>query len=250
MQPLVSIITPVYNAERFIDDTIQSVLDQTYENWEHILVNDCSTDSSLAILDDYANQDDRIRVFTLRENLGAAVARNVGLYNARGCFVAFIDSDDMWASDKLETQMTFMLENDLAFTYTDFTFINEAGELIKDKAGVPSSLGYTDLLKNTAIACSTVILDKEKVGDFRMPLVRKGQDTATWLQIMRETHVKSYGVDRVLNYYRQVSGSISSNKFAALKRTWFTYYYLEELPFLKASYYFINYILNAIKRRI
>lgn len=250
MAPLVSIITPVYNAERFIDDTIQSVLDQTFENWEHLLINDCSTDGSLAILDRYAEQDSRIRVFTLIENSGAAVARNVGLYNAKGRYIAFIDSDDMWAKDKLVKQLSFMKEHDLAFTYTDFAFVNEDGEMIKAQAHVPESLSYEGLLKNTAIACSTVIIDKEKVGNFMMPLVRKGQDTATWLKIMRETGVTAYGIGEVLNYYRQVSGSISSNKLAALKRTWYTYYHLENLPFLTASYYFISYVWNAIKRRI
>ena len=247
---LISIVTPVYNAERFIAETIKSVQAQEYTNWELLLVNDQSTDNSQFIIEEFAIEDNRIKVINLAENSGAAVARNTGIAASKGQYIAFVDSDDAWDSDKLIRQIAFMQKGGIAFTYTDFRLVDEQGNVLKEKANVPLSLDYTGLLKNTAIACSTVMIDREQIGDFRMPLVRKGQDTATWLQIMRETGIKAYGITLPLNSYRQVAGSISSDRIGALKRTWNTYYNLEKLPLPKASYYFASYVMNAILRRL
>lgn len=247
---LISIVTPVYNAERFIAETIKSVQAQEYTNWELLLVNDQSTDNSQFIIEEFAIEDNRIKVINLAENSGAAVARNTGIAASKGQYIAFVDSDDAWDSDKLIRQIAFMQKGGIAFSYTDFRLVDEKGNVLKEKANVPLSLDYTGLLKNTAIACSTVMIDREQIGDFRMPLVRKGQDTATWLQIMRETGIKAYGITLPLNSYRQVAGSISSDRIGALKRTWNTYYNLEKLPLPKASYYFASYVMNAILRRL
>lgn len=249
-QPLVSIITPVYNAEKLIVETMQSVLEQTYTNWEHLLIDDCSSDNSAEVIKDFSKNDPRIKLISLSENRGAAVARNVGLDKANGDYIAFIDSDDVWAITKLAKQVEFMQTAQLAFSYTDFAFINLSGELIKPSANIPLSLDYHGLLKNTAIACSTVMIDRKQIGNFHMPLVRKGQDTATWLMLMRKYQIKAYGLKKVLNFYRQVPGSISSNRFGALKRTWHTYHQIEELPLWEASYYFTQYVFHAIKRRL
>lgn len=247
---LISIVTPVYNAERFISETIQAVQAQEYSNWELLLVNDKSTDSSQSIIEQFASEDSRIKVINLTENSGAAVARNTGIAAAQGQYLAFVDSDDVWDKDKLIRQISFMQKGDIAFSYTDFRLVDERGNVLKEKANVPISLDYTGLLKNTAIACSTVMIDRNIIGDFRMPLVRKGQDTATWLQIMRETGISAFGITLPLNSYRQVAGSISSDRVGALKRTWNTYYNLEKLPLPKASYYFASYVMNAILRRL
>lgn len=246
---LVSVITPVYNAAAFIEKTVASVLNQTYTNIEHILVDDCSTDQSEAILRAYMERDPRVKYVRLAENSGAAVARNTGLEQAQGQYIAFIDSDDLWKPHKLENQIQFMKQNQYAFTYTDFEMITEAGEILPRTATLPEKLSYTGLLKNTAIACSTVVIDRDAVGDFRMPLVRKGQDTATWLQLLR-TLDYAYGLKEILGQYRQVKGSISSNRVGALKRTWNTYYHLEKLPLPKALYYFTFYTFNAVRRRL
>lgn len=247
---LISIITPVYNAERFIEETIKSVQIQTYQNWELILVDDCSQDNSRLIIEKYAVGDSRIKLISLNENLGAAEARNKGLENAKGRFIAFIDSDDCWHREKLAQQLSFMLKQNYLFTYTNFALVNEKGEILKEFVDLPRQLDYYGLLKNTAIACSTVMIDRDTLGDFRMPLVRKGQDTATWLMLMRERDVIAHGLDQVLNYYRQVEGSISSNKWGAVKRTWNTYRNIEKLPLMKCLYYFGHYVFQAIKRRI
>lgn len=246
--PKVTVITPVYNAEEFLAETIESVLNQTYKSFEFLLIDDCSTDSSPAMIKEYAKNDPRIRYLKLEENSGAAVARNTGLENAQGRFIAFVDSDDKWHPEKLAKQLTFMNENKKAFTYTKYERITEEGKVL-GAPGFPSKLNYTGLLKNTAIACSTVVIDRQVIGDFRMPLVRKGQDTATWLKILRE-HDYAYLVDEVLNQYRSREGSLSSDKFGALKRTWNTYRNIEGLSLHKSGYYFVFYIWNAIKRRL
>ncbi|MBG9981679.1 glycosyltransferase family 2 protein [Aerococcaceae bacterium DSM 111020] len=248
--PIISIITPVYNAATLLPDTIESVLQQTYTDFEMILVNDQSTDNSLAILEEYAQQDERIKVISLNENSGAAVARNTGLDHAQGDYIAFIDSDDVWHPKKLTKQLAFMQQYDYSFTFTDFALMDEAGNITKEQTGVPREIDYAGLLKNTTIACSTVMINRSAIGDLRMPLVRKGQDTATWLMLMRERRIKAYGLQEVLNYYRQVPGSISSNRLGALKRTWHTYTQLEKLPYPKALYYFGHYVWNAIRRRL
>lgn len=246
---LISVITPVYNAETYISVTIDSVMNQTYSNLEHILVDDCSSDMSETIIKKLAEKDSRIKYIKLKENSGAAVARNKGLENAKGRYIAFIDSDDIWKKEKLEKQLSFMKSNQHVFTYTNYETITVEGEIKKNNMRVPDKINYTGLLKNTAIACSTVMIDQKAIGKFRMPLVRKGQDTATWLTILRNLPY-AYGMQDIMTSYRKVPGSISSNKVEALKRTWNTYYRLEKLPLHKAIYYFLFYTFNAVRKRI
>lgn len=247
---VVSIITPVYNAERFLKETIQSILDQSYKKFELILVDDCSTDNSERIIKNFSERDQRIKYVKLESNSGAAVARNTGLKTASGEYVAFLDSDDVWKSTKLEKQLAFMQQKNIGFTYTAFETIDEDGQIIKKRISVPEKVDYSSLLKNTAIACSTVVINRKNTGCFEMPLVRKGQDTATWLKLLRTQIDYAYGINDVMSSYRKVSGSISDNKLSALKRTWNTYRNIERLSFGKAAYYFSWYVLNAIKKRV
>src|SRR5699024_1295271 len=219
-----------------------------YESFEYLLIDDCSTDNSASIVKEFAKSDSRVKYIKLPENSGAAVARNKGIERAKGRFIAFVDSDDKWYPEKLEKQLAFMNDNNKAFTYTKYERISEEGVLL-GAPDFPTKLNYSGLLKNTAIACSTVIIDRQIIGDFRMPLVRKGQDTATWLKILK-CYDYAYLVDEVLNQYRTREGSLSSNKTGALKRTWNTYRHIEKLPLFKTIYYFCFYMLNAVKRRI
>ncbi|WP_080147403.1 glycosyltransferase family 2 protein [Marinilactibacillus piezotolerans] len=246
---LISIVTPVYKAEKYILETIQSVQNQTYKNFEMILVDDCSPDNSAEIIKEIASTDQRIKYIKLKKNSGAAVARNKGIETAQGRYIAFLDSDDKWYSTKLEKQIGFMKQNNIAFSYTKFELINNDGTLRKKAADLPKKLNYYGLLKNTAIACSTVILDRKIIGDFRMPLVRKGQDTATWLKILRDIDY-AYLLNETLNQYRAVDGSLSSNKVQAIKRTWNTYRNLEKLPLPLAVYFLSRSLINAFLRRV
>lgn len=249
MNDKVSVITASYNASRFIEETIKSVLDQTYDNLELIIVDDCSTDNTEEIVKKYMKLDSRVKFYKLEKNSGAAVVRNTALEKAKGRFIAFLDSDDVWDREKLEKQINFMKNNNYGFSFTSYRLINENGLLLNKEVRVPSQIKYEQLLKNTIIGCLTVIIDKDIIGDFRMPLVRAGQDTATWLSILKNGNI-AYGYDEVLAFYRLVNGSISSNKFKALKRTWNTYRKLENLNLIKSTYYFVHYVLNAIRKRI
>lgn len=248
-EPLVSIITPVYNAERFLSDTIKSVQNQTYKNWEILLIDDCSKDNSAQIIKEFQKYDNRIKYIKLKKNSGASVSRNEGIRNAKGRFIAFVDSDDIWKLEKLEIQIKYMLKENLGFTFTSYRYMKENGELTNKIAKAPSKINYNGLLKNTIIGCSTVVIDREIVDYFEMPLVRRGQDTATWLQILRKEKY-AYGIEQDLVNYRLVGESLSSNKIIALKRTWNTYRNVEKLGLLKSSYVFCFYVFNAIKKRI
>lgn len=248
-EPLVSIITPVYNAERFLSDTIKSVQNQTYKNWEILLIDDCSKDNSAQIIKEFQKYDNRIKYIKLKKNSGASASRNEGIRNAKGRFIAFVDSDDIWKPEKLEIQIKYMLKENVGFTFTSYRYMKENGELTNKIAKAPSKINYNGLLKNTIIGCSTVVIDREIVDYFEMPLVRRGQDTATWLQILRKEKY-AYGIEQDLVNYRLVGESLSSNKIIALKRTWNTYRNVEKLGLLKSSYVFCFYVFNAIKKRI
>lgn len=246
---LVSIITPVYNAEKFVEDTIKSVKSQTYENWELLLIDDCSSDSSADIIKRYAKDDSRIKYIKLNKNSGAAVTRNTGLSNAEGRYIAFLDSDDIWKPTKLEKQMELLKSEKVGFCFTSYRYIQQNGEPMNKVARAPKKIDYNGLLKNTIIGCSTVLIDKKIIGEFEMTNVRRGQDTATWLKLLKRTDF-AYGIYEDLVWYRVVSGSLSDNKWIAIKRTWNTYRNVEKLSLPKAMYVFVFYAYNAVKKRI
>lgn len=246
-QVKVSIITPAFNCEKYISEAINSVIAQTYSNWEMIIVNDKSTDNTEKIITEFIQKDNRIRLINLSQNSGAAVARNKAIDNANGRFIAFLDSDDIWKKNKLKKQLEFMLENQYGFTFTAYEYIKDENNT-KDKLfNVPQSLNYKQALKNTVIGCLTVIIDKKIVGEFRMPLVRRGQDNLTWLMLLGKGHT-AYGLEENLAEYRRVSGSLSNNKFSALKRQWLNYRKEEKLPFFKCLYYYVFYVFNNLKK--
>jgi teichuronic acid biosynthesis glycosyltransferase TuaG len=243
---LVSIITPAYNAEKFLVDMIRSVQKQTYSCWELIIVNDCSTDDTLAIAQKESQKDNRIKVINLSKNSGAAEARNEGIKQATGRFIAFLDSDDLWASDKLEKQLHFMKTKQIGFSFTNYSMINEKGDRIIKLIECPLTVNYKQLLKNTTIGCLTVMIDRKKLGDFRMPNIQP-EDTALWLKILKEGHI-AYCLQENLAYYRIVEGSASSNKIKAAKKLWNVYRKQEKLSFISTIFCFFSYSLNAIKK--
>lgn len=245
----VSIITPVYNSEKFIKDTISSVLNQTYTNWEMILLDDCSTDNSKKIINEYVEKDSRFKYIKLSQNSGAAVARNTAIKAATGRFLAFLDSDDAWEPEKLDLQIKFMIENKVGFSFTSYKIVDENGKPTGKIVSVPSTINYEELLKNTIIGCLTVVIDKDVVGDIQMPNLRARQDFVTWLSILKKGHT-AYGINIPLAKYRVVSKSISSNKLKMIRRNWNVYRNIEELSFMKSAYVTSYYVLNAIKKRI
>ncbi len=249
MEEKVSIIVPVYNAEKYIRETIDCVKAQTYENWELVLVEDGSTDESLCILETVERQDGRIRVIR-QENGGAAKARNHGLSKAAGRFVAYLDADDLWSPDKLEKQLAFMAKKEAAFSFTGYEFADEKGKGTGKIVRVPEELCYKEVLKNTTIFTSTVIFDTKRLAKEKlfMPMI-KSEDTALWFKILREG-VTAYGLNENLVRYRRPAKSLSSNKLEAVRRIWRLYRKAEGLSLWYSFYNFCFWAVRAVKRRI
>tara|TARA_B100001758_G_C18367742_1_gene589516 strand:+ start:127 stop:876 length:750 start_codon:yes stop_codon:yes gene_type:complete len=244
---LVSIITPSFNSERFIRMCIESVLIQTYNNWELIIIDDCSIDSSLEVIKSY--DDERIIVTRLEKKSGAAKARNIGIRKAQGRYIAFLDSDDLWHPHKLEKQISFMSKNNIAFSFTTYQLISEDGLRILNVIKAPIRITYHSYLKNTIIGCLTVIIDRNKTGDFEMPNIRSSHDMALWLLIMKRGFF-AYGLNENLAQYRKVSLSNTANKIKAAIDVWKVYREFEKLSFVYSSWCLLNYIFNAIKKRL
>lgn len=241
----VSVIIPMHNSSKHIDECISSVLNQTYENLEIIVVDDKSSDNSVEIVE--AKKDSRIKIIKLSENVGAAKARNVGIKEASGEYICFLDSDDYWDKEKIYKQIKFIEQNNYSFIYSEYAYLKNNKIKI---AHVPKWMNYEKALKNTAIFTSTVMFNMKylKKEDIYMPNVKRGQDTATWWQILKKG-ITAYGINEVLAFYRVGEKSLSSNKIKALKRTW-NLYKREDIKFLKKIYCFNCYIFNAIKRRL
>lgn len=248
---LVSIITPVYNCESLLEETIKCVLNQTYENWEMLLVDDCTPDNAAKIAKKYAKKDNRIKYFKLEENSGAAIARNYALEQSNGRFIAYLDADDLWKPEKLEKQVRFMLENKYAFTCTDYEKIDEEGNSLNKIINIPKEVNYNLFLRNTIIQTVGVMVDSKITGKnvLIMPNIRRRQDAATWCQILKAGY-NCYEVPENLSYYRVVKNSLSSNKFKAVKGTWFLYRNIEHLSLVKSCFCFVGYAFNAVKKRI
>lgn len=247
----ISIITPVYNSEKYIENTIKTVLNQTYQNWELLLVDDCSTDNSKNIIEEYTKKDKRIKYFILEKNSGAAVARNYALEKSTGKYIAYLDSDDLWFKEKLEKQLRYMEENDYVFTCTDYEKIDNEGNSLNKVVHIPKKVDYNLFLRNTIIQTVGVMVNVEKVGKelLHMPNIRRRQDAATWCQLLKNGY-DCYQVPYTLSYYRVVPNSLSSNKFKAIKMNWYWYRKIEKLSFFKSCYCFIGYAYNAVKKRI
>lgn len=247
----VSIITPVYNCEKLIGKTIECVLKQTYINWEMILVDDCTLDNSAKIIEEYAKKDERIKYIKLKENSGAAIARNTALEQSSGRYIAYLDADDLWKNEKLEKQIKYMNENNIGFSCTDYEKIDESGKSLNKVVKIPKRVNYNLFLRNTIIQTVGVMVDTKiiKKDLLVMPNIRRRQDAATWCQILKNGF-DCYEVPENLSYYRVVSNSLSSNKFKAIKMNWYWYRKIEKLPLWKACYCFVGYAFNAIKKRI
>lgn len=186
---LVSVITPNYNGEKFIIDTIKSVKSQTYTNWEMIIVDDNSKDNSISLIENFIKDDLRIKLIKNTSNLGAAVSRNIAIEKAKGRFIAFLDGDDIWKSIKLEEQLKFMMENKYPFTYSYYDQITEDGDFIRNVTDIALKINYNKLLSKNIIGCLTAIYDTTYFGKVYMPLIRKRQDFGLWLELLKKLHM-------------------------------------------------------------
>ena len=249
-QPLVSIVVPVYNAERFIHDTVETVLNQTYTNWELLLVDDCSTDSSVELIKPYLAKEKRIKLLKNEINSGAAISRNKGIDVAIGRYIAFLDADDLWVTSKLEKQVDFMKRMDCSFSFTGYEFANAAGEPNGKKVHVPATITYKQALRNTTISTITVMFDMSVITkqDILMPDI-KSEDTATWWKVLKIIK-HAYGIDEVLSLYRRHGQTQSSNKIQSAIWTWKLYRTHEKLGLYVSVISFAMYTVNASRRRL
>lgn len=247
MKPTVSIITPSYNSEKFISETIASIQKQTLQDWELIITDDCSTDSTVNIVKGLIEEDNRIKLYCLDSNMGAGAARNNSINKSKGRYIAFCDSDDQWKPSKLEKQVKFMKTHKLAFTYTSYEIINEDGKLI-GKVSSPTNLSYQDMLRNNYVGCLTAIYDSKIIGKHLMSEIRRRQDWVLWLKIFKIIK-QTKGMSEKLALYRDRSNSISSNKTQMIKYNWIVYN--KELNFskLKSFFLMINFIFYYVKKK-
>ena len=249
---MISIVVPVYNAAPYIENTVQMVLEQTYQDFELILVDDCSTDNSVALLEELLEQrkDVRLRLVKKERNQGAAAARNTGLDMASGRYIAFLDADDVWLPHRLEAGLRFMEEKKAGFVFSAYEFGDEQARGTGKIVHVPEKLTYRKALSRTVVFTTTTLFDTTLVPKelLRMPTV-PSEDTATWWQILRNGHV-AYGLDQVLAIYRRPAKSLSSNKLVALQRIWNLYRKQEKLGLFSSAFYFCFWALRATLRRI
>lgn len=236
MEKLVSIITPTYNCAGFIARTINSVQAQTYQNWEMIIVDDRSQDNTKEIVEEYIKKDPRIQYHLLDENSGAAVARTTAMKLAKGSYMAFLDSDDIWMPDKLERQIEWMNENGYAFSCTAYEQIDEDDVSLNRIIKTVKKTDYNRLLLDCPVGNSSVVYNVEKMGKFEVPNIRKRNDDALWLQMLKkEKYIR--GMPDVLMKYRIRKNSISSNKLKVIKYHWILYREIEHLSVLRSAFH-------------
>lgn len=250
--PVVSIVTPVYNVEKFIVETMECVRAQSFQDWEMLLVEDSSRDGTVRVIRDFLERtgEERIRLISLEENSGAARARNRGVREAVGRYIAYLDADDLWEPCKLEHQLRFLEQKGAAFGFTGYEFADEHGKGLGKIVRVPETIDYKEALKNTTIFTSTVMFDTRKISkeQLEMPVI-KSEDTALWWKVLRQGYL-AYGLDENLVRYRRAGKSLSSNKLEAIRRIWNLYRKAEGLSILTSARYFCYWAVRAVKRRI
>lgn len=231
---LVSIIMPTYNCAKFINETIKSVLNQTYENWELVIVDDCSNDNTEEVVASF--NDKRIKYHRLEKNSGAAVARTTAMKMATGNYMAFLDSDDLWKDNKLEKQLEFMKKNNYNFTCTAYEQIDEEGYQLNKIIKTKKKADYNRILLDCPVGNSTVMYNVDNLGKFEVPNIRKRNDDALWLQILKKEKF-IYGMPDVLMEYRIRNNSISSNKLSLIKYHWQLYREIEHLSVIRSAFH-------------
>ncbi|WP_370215911.1 glycosyltransferase family 2 protein [Idiomarina sp.] len=242
--PLISIIMPCYNSAEYITESIESVLEQTYQEFEVIVCDDCSTDKTVQVVRDLAKQDNRIQLLQMHSNQGPAAARNYALDCVRGDKIAFLDSDDLWHSNFLEEQLQFMSATKAQAVFSSYRRVGADRSSVLSDFIVPARVSYNDILKSNSIPCLTVVIDRSAVGDERMPNVGI-EDLGFWLNLLKRIDF-FYGNPAVLADYRLREGSRSSSKLALIKPQWDSYRKGQNLSILSSAYYLAHWAINGV----
>lgn len=239
--PLVSIVMPSYNSSKTIKESIESVLSQDYDNWELLITDDCSSDKTVSIVNDFSSQDKRVTLIVNEVNAGAGFSRNVSIARSSGKYIAFLDADDIWMPNKLSAQVKYMEDTGVFFTYTAYQKFSENG--LGSIITPPLQVTYKKLLYSNVIGCLTAMFNAEALGRQEMPLIRKRQDMGLWLKLLKKSHT-AYAIPDVLALYRVDSG-MTQNKLNAAKYQWEFYRNVVGLNLYQATWYFIWYAVNG-----
>lgn len=244
MEALVSIITPTFNSGKFISATIQSVQNQTHQNWEMLIVDDGSSDNTIEIVNEIAKQDKRIQFYPQKQNVGPAKARNVGIEKASGKFMTFLDADDIWFPKFIENSIQTIKNTNIHFVFSSYKRSNENLEFVYSDFIVPEKVTYTDILKTNSISCLTAFIDIEVLGKKKMPEIFKRQDMGLWLQYLKEIPF-AYGIKEAQAIYRIRENSLSRNKSKLLKYQWQFYREVEKLNVFQSIYYMLQWMYRG-----
>lgn len=240
----VSIIMPAFNSESTVSESIDSVLSQSFSDFELIIIDDCSSDRTLDIIKNYEKMDARVKIISLEKNSGAGVARTAGINVSLGTYVAFLDSDDLWLQHKLQKQISFMIEHNHPFTCSFYNIIDEENNLLATRK--PNlEISYADLLIENVIGCLTVVFDVRVFGRVGMPPIRKRQDYALWLTFLKNGDV-CVCLPEVLALYRKRSNSISGNKFEMVIRNYQMFRHEMKFGFIRSAYCVLRNVLSKI----
>ncbi|MGF1726741.1 glycosyltransferase family 2 protein [Photobacterium nomapromontoriensis] len=247
MMELISIIMPAFNAQKYISDTIESVISQTYDNWELIIVDDCSRDNTKDIIENFCSIDNRIHYYINDKNSGSAFSRNKALEKAKGRFIAFLDADDLWDNDFLKSQLSFLNKSNSPLVFSSYRRIDESGNKILKDFIVPGIVCYDDLLKTCSISCLTAVYDCDKIGKhyFDSSLGSLRDDYAMWLSILKSGIVAT-GNSNVLASYRVFSQSTTSKKYKMIPRQYGIYRNVEKFGLMKSLYYTFHWSVNGL----
>lgn len=250
MEELVSVIMPVHNAETFLNQSIQSVIVQTYQNWELLVVDDCSNDNSAIVIQKFVQQDNRIKYLKTNRPSGSPILpRDIGIENAKGRYIAFLDSDDAWLPNKLETQLKmFEQYEDMAICFSNYEKMTEGGKRNNRVVQAPAITTYKQLLLGNVIGCLTAVYDTQKVGKVFFQN-HSHEDYILWLEILKKGYV-ARNTNTIEALYRVRENSVSSNKLKTLCWQWDIYRNVEKIGLFRSSYYFFNYAYRAFKKAL
>lgn len=242
-----SVILPVYNSERYLNRTVNSVLQQTMTDFELLAIDDCSTDSSVQLLERWAEKDCRIQIICNGENQGVAAVRNQGIRMAQGKYIAFLDSDDTWQSTKLERQLQFMEQTGCDFCCTAYSMVNDEGQHIKKRMLPQQEIRLKDLLKENYICCSSVMLRSQLAKQHAMNGSYDHEDYVYWLELL-QAGAKGYVLNQCLTNYRLAQTSRSANKLNAARGRWQVYRQYLGYDVMRSGWYFVQYVVNGVRK--
>ncbi|MGE4346964.1 MAG: glycosyltransferase family 2 protein [Flavobacteriaceae bacterium] len=244
MNSLVSIITPTFNSEKYIQQTIQSVQNQTYQNWEMIIVDDCSSDNTIQIVEEIVKQESRIILIKSDKNVGPAVSRNKGIERAKGRYMTFLDADDIWLEDFIHNSIRTINETGISFVFSSYKRSDEQLSFVYSDFIVPEKVTYTDILKSNSISCLTAFIDIQTLGKKFMPEVYKRQDMGLWLKYLKEIPI-AYGIKQPQAIYRIRKNSLSRKKSDLIKYQWQFYRKVEKLSVISSTYYMVHWAVRG-----